>query len=256
MPRRCTGFQADWLGAGGFMGVLLTTLTLAHATVSAFMRFRLATALLWASVSLLAGGRTIHVNTSAELQPALDKASPGDTIALSPGVRYTGNFRLRAKAGNEWITITTAQPERLPPTGTRLTPAHAAVLPKLISANNMRALEADPGAHHYRLAGLEIAPAAGVYTLGLLAIGQTDNPRPAGVPHDFVIEHVYIHGDPTVGGKYGIRLEAAQVTVSDSTISDIKSDSQDSQAITGCNGPGPFTLVNNFLEAAGENVMR
>lgn len=243
------------------MGFLLTTLALAHATVSAFMRSQLRWIAPLCAVFLglpsAGAGHTIPVAGSADLQPALDRANPGDTLVLTPGVRYVGNFWLRAKpvSSNDWITLTTAQPDRLPPNGTRLTPTLASALPKLITPNNMRALEAEPGAHHYRLIGLELAPAPGVYSLGLLALGQTDNPKPAGVPHDFVLEHLYVHGDPKAGGKYGIRLEAAQVSLSDSTIADIKSDSQDSQAVTGCNGPGPFTLVNNFLEAAGENVM-
>jgi hypothetical protein len=29
----------------------------------------------------------------------------------------------------------------------------------------------------------------------------------------------------------------------------------DSQAICGVNGPGPFKIVNNYLEGSGENVM-
>src|SRR5690606_23447694 len=29
----------------------------------------------------------------------------------------------------------------------------------------------------------------------------------------------------------------------------------DSQAIAGWNGPGPFKIVNNYLEGAGENIM-
>ena len=40
-----------------------------------------------------------------------------------------------------------------------------------------------------------------------------------------------------------------------SFISDIKAVNADSQAIAGYNGAGPFTIENNYLEAAGENVM-
>jgi hypothetical protein len=40
-----------------------------------------------------------------------------------------------------------------------------------------------------------------------------------------------------------------------SYISEIKSSQEDSQAIAGWNGPGPFTIANNYLEAAGENVL-
>jgi hypothetical protein len=43
--------------------------------------------------------------------------------------------------------------------------------------------------------------------------------------------------------------------VTGSYISDIKVVGQDSQAIGGWNGPGPFVITNNYLEAAGENIM-
>ena len=38
-------------------------------------------------------------------------------------------------------------------------------------------------------------------------------------------------------------------------ISDCKADGQDAQAVAGWNGPGPFKIVNNYLEASGENFM-
>jgi cellulose synthase/poly-beta-1,6-N-acetylglucosamine synthase-like glycosyltransferase len=43
--------------------------------------------------------------------------------------------------------------------------------------------------------------------------------------------------------------------VIDSHLSDFKEAGADSQAIAGWNGPGPFAITNNYLEAAGENVM-
>src|SRR5262249_35166070 len=43
--------------------------------------------------------------------------------------------------------------------------------------------------------------------------------------------------------------------IAGSYIADIKSTGQDSQAIGGWNGPGPYVITNNYLEASGENVM-
>jgi hypothetical protein len=40
-----------------------------------------------------------------------------------------------------------------------------------------------------------------------------------------------------------------------SYISDIKSSQSDAQAIMGSNGPGPYLIANNYLEASGENIM-
>ena len=75
------------------------------------------------------------------------------------------------------------------------------------------------------------------------------------MPHDLVIDRCYIHAAPGAPQKRGIALNSASTTVTGSYISEIKSQSQDSQAIAGWNGPGPYTITNNYLEAAGENVM-
>jgi hypothetical protein len=75
------------------------------------------------------------------------------------------------------------------------------------------------------------------------------------VPHDLILDRVYIHGDWTFGQKRGISLNSAATTIVNSYIANIWADQQDSQAIAGWNGPGPFTISNNYLEAAGENFM-
>src|SRR5688500_16737955 len=50
----------------------------------------------WGSRALVAvaGKEVITVSQGADLQHALDRARPGDTIVLNPGVVYTGNFVL------------------------------------------------------------------------------------------------------------------------------------------------------------------
>jgi hypothetical protein len=75
------------------------------------------------------------------------------------------------------------------------------------------------------------------------------------LPHDITIDRCYIHGTPKGNVKAGIALNGAALAVIDSYISDIHVVGQDTQAIVGWNGPGPFKIVDNELEAAGENVM-
>src|SRR5205823_4255769 len=62
----------------------------------------------------------------------------------------------------------------------------------------------------------------------------------------------------------GTRVTPAHATVApngkslaviDSYLADFKEVGADSQAVLGVNGPGPFKIVNNHLESAGENVM-
>jgi len=75
------------------------------------------------------------------------------------------------------------------------------------------------------------------------------------VPHDLVVDRVYIHGDGVNSQKRGIALNSASTTVTGSFIVEIKADGQDSQGICGWNGPGPYIITNNYIEAAAENVL-
>ena len=77
----------------------------------------------------------------------------------------------------------------------------------------------------------------------------------ATVPHHFELDGLIIRGDPERGQKRAIALNSADTTIRNSDIRDIKAVGQDSQAICGWNGPGPYVIENNYLEAAGENVM-
>ena len=201
-------------------------------------------------------GRTLAVAACDDFQAALEAAQWGDVITLEAGAQFTGNFTLPNKPGTGWITIRTAAPDaQLPPPGTRITPAHAGVLPKLVSPNIHPALTAAPGAHHYRFIGIEVTVASDiVINYDLILLGNRPA-SPADVPHDLVFDRVYIHGHPQVNARRGIALNGAAIAVIDSSIMDFHLLLEDSQAIASWDGPGPFKIVNNYLEAAGENVL-
>ena len=46
-----------------------------------------------------AAGATITVNAGADLQAAINKALPGDTLLLAAGATFVGNFVLPVKSG-------------------------------------------------------------------------------------------------------------------------------------------------------------
>ena len=186
------------------------------------------------------------------LQSALDDAQPGDRITLEAGATYEGPFQLRKKDGDAWIVIASNRLRELP-AGKRVNPSVARHMPKLV-ASSRSAIVTDPGAHHYRFAGIEVAPAAGVFLHNLIELGGADA-NLTEVPHHIVFDRAYIHGDPRKGGRRGIALNGREIAVINSYLSDFKEVGADSQAIAGWNGPGPFKIENNYLEAAGENVM-
>jgi len=199
--------------------------------------------------------RSTSVPAGMSLQEALNAAQPGDTLILTAGAEYRGNFILPHKIGTGVITITSSRLSELPSDGQRVTPSNRYLMPRLVSPNDMAALAAAPGAHHYRIVGVELTTAAGMYNGGIVRLGHGSETVASALPHDIELDRVYIHGDPAVGSKRGVTMNGKALTVRNSWISDFKSSIQDAQAICGWNGPGPFTILNNYLEATGENIM-
>jgi len=228
------------------------------------MRFRTpygaalsACALILASTSVAAAA-TIAVPAGGDLQAALNAAQPGDVITLVPGATYTGSFVLPNKgAVSDFITIRSAAPDsQLPGPGIRMTPAYAALLPKIKSATSVSALRTATAANHYKLLFLEFqANSKGYGDIISLGAGDSSQTQLSQVPYAFVVDRVYVHGDPALGQKRGIALHSGDTTVVNSYVSDCKAIGQDSQAISGYNGPGPYLIENNYLEGATENFL-
>ena len=225
-------------------------------------------------------GRIRSVNAGNNLQQAIDNAACGDTIRLQAGATFTGRFVFPAKSCDDshWITLRTSAPDSaLPPEGQRLTPCYAGVnsLPgrpdfRCSSTENVLArLEfaanggAGPvvfaaGANHYRFIGLEVtrAPGGAIYNLVSL--------EPKGTADHLVFDRLWIHGLAQEETTRGLQLgESTYVAIVDSFFSDfhciaVSGACTDSQAIAGGNGDkpmGPYKIVNNFLEAAAEDII-
>jgi len=206
----------------------------------------------------LANASTLTVNAGGDLQAALNAAQPGDTILLQAGATFTGNFVLPVKNGASDITIrSSAADSSLPAAGVRMTPASAPLLPKIRSTSNGAALATAPGASHWRLLFLEFYPQPGTTTADLVELGATGSHQNTSwqVPQHFVVDRSYFHGDPTNGQRRGIALNSGDTQIVNSYFADFKGRNSDTQAICGWNGPGPYLIDNNYLEAAGENVM-
>jgi hypothetical protein len=197
-------------------------------------------------------GTTIDVPPGGDLQAALNQIPRGGTIRLAAGATYTGNFRLPAKSGTSFIVITTNT--ALPPAGTRIDPSYRTRLATIKSPSGASALSAGSGANYYRIVGVGFD--ANVDGDGeVIALGRDTQTTLAEVPHHLELDRVLITGDAAVGQRRGIAVNAAHVTIANSDIRDIKDVGQDSQAIAGWNTPGPITIRNNYLEAAGENIL-
>jgi hypothetical protein len=202
-------------------------------------------------------GTAIQVPAGGNLQAALNQARPGDRVLLDPGATYTGNFVLPVHGGDTPITLATAVDEAaVPGRGGRIGPEHANQLAKLRSPNASAVLRTAPGARHWRVELLEFLPNANPNgDVILLGDGGSGQRAESSVPGDLAIDRCYIHGDVNAGQKRGIALNSARTSITGSYLADFKFSGADSQAIAGWNGPGPFLIENNYLEASGEGFL-
>jgi hypothetical protein len=225
---------------------------------------------------------SIHmVNQGANLQQVINNAVCGDTVKLQAGAVFQGVIQFPAKACDDdhWIVVrTSASNEALPAAGTRLTPCYAGVAslpgrPDFHCGNTTNVLARlefagkggvgpvvfSPGANHYRLFGLEITRTDSDASISALA--QT---KQGGTANHIIFDRVWIHGTAQGETRRGVEFSAMTYgAVIDSFFTDFHciavtgscTDAQTISAGGGDNPEGPFKIVNNFLEAAGENLM-
>ncbi len=200
----------------------------------------------------------INVPAGGDLQAAIYAAQPGDMIVLEAGASYTGAFVLPYKGtGDAWITFRSSAEADLPREGQRVSPSDADRMPKIVSRGlGEPALSTQDRAHHYRFVGIEfkiINERALVYDLVRLGSGEEVSLEQ--IPHHLSFDRCYIHGEQSGTLKRGVALNSAHTEIVNSYISECKSPGQDTQAIAGWSGPGPFRIENNHLEAAGYPVI-
>lgn len=196
--------------------------------------------------------RIVSLAAGANLQAAIDDARAGDVIELEAGATFVGNFRLRGQH-SEAVMIRSAG---LYAPG-RVSPQIAAPFAKVQAPKGgLSAFTTERGAAGFVLSCLEIPGNPGGFgDLLQLGDGSTAQSTLLGIPSRFVVDRCYLHGDPVIGQKRGIALNCSDALISLCYLSDFFVVGQDSQAIAGWNGPGHYTITDNYLEAASENIL-
>lgn len=201
-------------------------------------------------------GNIINVKAGGNFQAALNQARAGDTIFLQAGAAFKGNFTLPNKTGGEFITIRTSTADaQLPPGGTRIDPKkYASALPKIVSATGEPVISSTEGAHHFRFVGVEIeGNPQGVGNI--IKLGTGEEKRAEELPHHIEFDRVFIHGNAERGARRGIAANGRFLKIENSYVSDIKQKGDESQAIAVWATDGQIEIVNNYLEAAAENIL-
>jgi hypothetical protein len=201
-------------------------------------------------------GATLTVAAGGDLRAALEKAQPGDTIVLEAGATWNGPIKLPNKTGGSgWIYVVSSRLSSLPPPGTRVGPANAANMPKILAPNSQNAVVTEANSHNFRFVGIEFATVPGSKQIyNLVVIGNKDT-SPATLPSHIVFDRCYVHGEPNANVRRGIDMEGAYVAVVDSYISNFQEDGIDSQGLLAFNTTGPIQIRNNYIEAATNNVL-
>lgn len=196
-----------------------------------------------------------YVGPTDSLAAALAAAVPGDRIIVDPKNTTNVTVALVLPTGacpRQWVTVETSDITFLPDEFTQLSPSFAAHMPKI---NMMTQNASLTGGNCLRLIGFEITRPAGsgiVYNLY------------KNVGNDIILDRVWMHGTATDETNRGVILNnSTDVAVINSYFSDfhcfaLVGKCGDSQAISGDGGTVPsgnYKIVNNYLEAAAENIL-
>jgi hypothetical protein len=189
------------------------------------------------------------IQSGANLQTAINALHAGDILEVDALGTFTGNFTLPTFSGTEPITIRTSTLNVQFPSD-KVGPEHAPLMPTLRSMNTQPVLKTLGSSSHWRLIGLRFVVNNGA---DIVQIGDTAITDAAQVPSDIIIDRCIILAETT--GKRGIQLNGADVTVKGCHISGIKIAGQETQAIDCWNGPGPFLIEDNHIEAGAIGVL-
>lgn len=200
-------------------------------------------------------GQVLQVRAGDNLQTILDAAQPGDEVVLPAGETFKGSFLLPAKPGAGWITVRSSALDQMPE-GKRVSPANAPLMAKIVAPADLPAFRTENRSANWRLAGLEVTVDTTVrLNYSLIGLGSGQETTYDLLTSNIILDRMYIHGGPQCQCRRGVAMHGSWQAVIDSYISEIHVQGQDAQAIAGWNGPGPFKIVNNYLEGSGENIM-
>jgi len=182
----------------------------------------------------------------------------GEMILLASGTTFTGNYTLPAysMAAGKWVIVrTNTADSNLPGQGVRITPTYSSILAKVFSGNSTAVFQTANNANHYWLMGVEMGVSASItLNYGIFGVGNGDIST-ATLPQHIVLDRCYVHGNATGNIRRGLAANGANIAVINSDFENFHDTGADTQAVWASNSPGPIEVDNNYLSAAGENIL-
>lgn len=226
------------------------------------------TATVWVRVTDIApaaSNKILTMNatpTAAEFQEKINLAATmNDTgnveIHVPNNLDLSGKWQMKPTAGNYYITIRPVDLSNLPENGIRIDfDIHGVNMPRLQSTGGSSepCVEFNFGAHHWRFVGIDFYTA--IYRNKLVQVGDEVTTH-ANLPHHIIFQHCAMHGNAVTGGGClrALDLSCGEVSVVDCSIFECHHTNQDSQAIAGRSGVGPWCFHNSDVIGAGENFL-
>lgn len=181
------------------------------------------------------------ITTGADLTKALAAKQPVITIK---GI-LTGNFTTIAPVKIACVTPPTVGP------GVRVTPAAVSAC-QLIAADKTQPV-IWINASDFSIDGTTMTGVAPDRTV--VVIGDSKETDASKLPRRITINQNAILGDSAGLGHRGIQADGGDIRITNNYIAGFLERFRQSQAILSQNGPGPFLIENNKVEASGENIM-
>jgi hypothetical protein len=188
----------------------------------------------------LAGGREdgAVATSPAELTNALSR---GGVIRVAPGV-YEGNFVISV-AGTTVVGVPDLPEVRVSPedvAGVVLAQKDPAKAALTVMASRVR------------VTGLTVRLRAA--DRAAIVVGSFKAAREDEQPDRVTLDRLAVLAAEQ-GGLRGVVLHGSHLTLTRSYVAGFRYGERDSRAVWGVNGPGPYTIDDNYLEASGQNVM-
>lgn len=181
----------------------------------------------------------IIVSAGGNLQAALTAAVGGDRILLEAGATFTGDFTFPTKGS--LVTLTSSAYASLP--NRRIAPSDASLLPIVVTSSGVDVFTFGTAAN-WLVDGVQFL--ANPSQNGIISIQGGNNitlRRLLYLPDVAEQTHRFCLGNGT------------NITFDRCYISGVWKSGQDTQGFAAWDGAGPYTITDNYLEVASENIL-